>query len=120
MLRYQAASAPDGTGWTVIPASAGTVTFSNFVLLSGTTTLKVRFALKENVGVANGSSLSISFSSLNDGEGGTLPIGGAWQPAVAAGTVDAVTQATKFTTEWLGYMSQSALYMSAGGSSTVQ
>ena len=118
MLRYQAANAPDGTGWTVIPASAGTGTFSNFTLQPGTTTLKARFALKENVGVANGSSLSISFSSLSDGEGGVLPIGGSWQAPVAAGTVDAVTQATKFTTEWLGYMSQSPLFMPLGGTGT--
>lgn len=118
MLRYQAANAADGTGWTVLPANAGTVTFSNFSMQPGTTTLRARFALKEVVGVANGSALSISFSSLNDGEGGVLPIGSAWQPAVNAGTVDADTQATKFTSEWLGYMSQSALTLGPNGTGT--
>lgn len=117
MLRYQAANAPDGTGWTVIPASAGTVTFSNYTLQPGTTTLRARFALKEVVGVANGSALSISFSSLNDGEGMTMPIGGSWQAPVAAGTVDALTQATKLSTEWLGYMRQTLLSLDPGGSS---
>ncbi|MBK6936350.1 MAG: hypothetical protein IPH18_05275 [Chitinophagaceae bacterium] len=115
MLRYQSAAAVDGTGWTVVPLSAGTVTFSNFTLLYGTTTLKARFALKENVGV-NGSSLSISFSSLNDGEGGTLPIGGTYQPAVNAGTVDEYSS-QKFTTEWLGYMYK-ARSMPVGGTAT--
>jgi hypothetical protein len=118
MLRYQAATAPDGTGWTVIPASSGTATFSGLTLQPGTTTLRARFALKEVVGVANGSALSISFSSLNDGEGMTMPVGGTWQDPVAAGTVDALTQATKLSTEWNGAMAQSALFVGAGGTAT--
>lgn len=115
MIRIKGTPAP---AWTVGIVTGGLVTFSNVTLHPGTTNLQAVFALKEAVGVANGSALSISFSSLNDGEGMTMPIGGSWQAPVAAGTVDANTQATKLSTEWLGYMSQSPLVILPNGTAT--
>lgn len=119
MQRTQTWASPDGTGWEKITAINGTVIFNDLWLNPGITELKAVFSLKENVGVPNGTSISISFDQMLDAQGGVLPIGGSWQSAVNAGTIDANTQATKLTTEWLGYMAQSPVTIAPNGTATL-
>lgn len=119
MLRYQAANSPQGTGWNVLQTAApfgSTVTFSNFSLPPGATTLKAVFARRITQG-QDGSAINLSFTSLDDGEGGSAPQGG-YQAPVPAGTVDGNTTPTQFITEWWGYMDQSPIYLSPGGTGT--
>jgi len=111
MLRYQAANAPDGTGWTALPANNGKVTFSNFSLPAGSTSLKAVFASKPSV--AHGSAINLSFTSLDDGEGGGVAASG-WQAPVSFGTMDGSTAPTQLITEWWGY-NGSSLYLGPNG-----
>jgi chitodextrinase len=110
MLRY---SLNNGS-WNVLPVSSGNVTFSNITLQSGLNTFNCYFSIKEIASVANGSALTFTFTSLNDGAGGNVPTNGSFQYSLAVGTVNSSTQATKITSDWIGYMSQSALTLSAG------
>ena len=112
MLRYQAANAPDGTGWTALPANSGKVTFSNFSLPAGSTSLKAVFASKPSV--AHGSAINLSFTSLDDGEGGGVAASG-WQAPVSFGTMDGSTAPTQLVTEWWGYSSSGPLYLGPNG-----
>lgn len=112
MLRYQL----NGNAWNVITASNGNITFNNLTLNAGVNTLTCYFALKANVGVANGSALSFTFTSLDDNEGGQVPTNGAFQNSLSVGTVNANTQATVFLTDWLGTMSKPAATILAGSS----
>ncbi len=108
MLRYQAANAPDGTGWTALPANNGKVTFSNFSLPAGSTSLKAVFASKPSV--AHGSAINLSFTSLDDGEGGGVAASG-WQAPVSFGTMDGSTAPTQLITEWWGYSTDQPLHL---------
>lgn len=114
MLRYSL----NGGGWVVLPASNNSVTFSNVTLQPGNNTFECYFALKPNVGVPNGSPLTFSFTTMNDGEGATLPKGGSFPAAVAVGGVNANVQPTIITSNWNGYMFGNAIALpdpSSGG-----
>jgi hypothetical protein len=73
-------------------------------LQPGINTFDCYFSIKVNAGVANGSPISFQFTSLDDGAGAGLPVGGAFQSAIPLGTVNSATQATVITTEWDGHM----------------
>ena len=108
MLRYLDANGK----WVVLKANNGEITFSDLVLKPGVNTVKTYFVLKPQVGVANGSALSFSFASLNDGAGGQVPTSGKLPKSLNVGLVNSDTQATVITSEWIGYMSQSITVLS--------
>lgn len=88
MLRYSL----NGSDWNIIKASAdGKIIFENLKLKAGENILKTFFSLKPQVGVADNTNLSFSFTSLNDGEGGELPTTGKFASAVNVGAVSTKT-----------------------------
>lgn len=112
MLRYQLNG---DTKWNILPVTNGNVNFGGINLQPGTNTFICYFAIKVNAGVTNGSALSFVFTSLDDGAGANVPIGGLFQPAVSLGTVNSVTQATVLTTEWAGVMSVPGIVLTQDG-----
>lgn len=100
MLRYSLNGAP----WVVLKAENGKVIFSNVSLKAGENIFDCYFSLKVNVGVADGSALTFSITSMNDGEGGTLPKSGSFPSALQVGSVNVNTAPTIITTSWNGHM----------------
>ncbi len=100
MLRYSL----NGSPWVVLKAEDGKVNFKNALLASGENTFDCYFSLKPNVGVANGSALTFSITSMNDGEGGGLPKGGSFPSPLQVGSVNAAVQPTVIISNWNGYM----------------
>lgn len=108
MLRYSL----NGSPWVVLKAEDGKVNFKNALLASGENTFDCYFSLKPNVGVANGSALTFSITSMNDGEGGGLPKGGSFPSPLQVGSVNANTAPTIITTSWNGHMYINTFLMS--------
>lgn len=95
MLRYKS----DTSRWikSMATGNTGEVELTELVLKPGINNIEAYFSLKSDVGgVANGSPLSLRITSINDGEGARLPIGGAFQVPLNVGTVDAITAPTEF------------------------
>lgn len=94
MLRYKT----DTSRWikSMATGSTGQVTLRDLALSPGVNNIEAYFSLKSEVGgVANGQPLTLSFVSLDDGEGAGLPSNGAFPAGVNVGSVDAVTPATE-------------------------
>ncbi|MEI6352318.1 MAG: hypothetical protein WCO35_00030 [Candidatus Nomurabacteria bacterium] len=102
--------------WNVLTASAGTINFTNLSLPAGYDTLFCIFAIKASAGVADNSSLSFTISSIDDGAGMNTPTGGTFPSSLNVGSVDAITQATTFTSNWIGYMGQIGYTLNPNGS----
>lgn len=94
MLRYKSSD----SRWTksMATGNTGEVEIREVVLQPGMNNLEAYFSLKKDVGgVANGKALTLQFTSLDDGEGAKLPVGGSFQSPINVGSVDANTEPTE-------------------------
>jgi len=105
MLRYSL----NGDDWKIIKAVNGKINFENLSLKSGENSFKAYFSLLPNTNVSNGSALSFSFVSLDDGEGGTTFSSGKFPAALDVGSVNTSVPATVINTGWFSYLRVPAL-----------
>ncbi len=109
MLRYLDVK----NSWVKLTADNGKITFTNLLLSAGENTIICRFSLKQNVGgVANGSPLNFSITSINDGDYATLPMGESFPAPISVGSVNGSTMPTIITTNWYGKMDASIVSIS--------
>jgi len=105
MLRYSL----NGGDWKIIKAVNGKINFENLSLKSGENSFKAYFSLLPNTDVSNGSALSFSFVSLDDGEGGTTFSSGKFPDALNVGSVHTSVSATVIKAGWFSYLRVPAL-----------
>ena len=100
MLRYSL----NGAAWKKVDVANKNIALINVAFDPGENILECYFALKVNVGVANGSALSFKIFDIKESDGSHFPKSGSFPEAVQVGTVDAVTQPTVITSSWNGEM----------------
>lgn len=113
MLRYSL----NGGDWVVVKEENSKIVLRDLKLKSGQNILKAYFSLKPQVGVADNTNLSFSFTSLNDGDGGGVPASGKFASAVNVGSVSTKAP-TLFRNNIHAHLRDPLLAVAKGGSGT--
>ena len=118
MLRYKNAAGR----WVVLTPTGetGEVEFKNLPFTPGVNTLVSYFAIKEASGVSNGAALSFRFTSIDDGEGGTLPSEGSFEGPLNVGSVNSVTPPTFISAEGVTMITLGGHIISTPGAASSQ